>query len=124
MVKPLGAFQSDNLKGLSVIIPNVCNDMHNCSISTGDKWLKNQLPAILNHMHSGDFVAVTWDEGSTNQYGGGHVATIFAGPGAKKHFKDGHFYTTDSLLRTVENIFRVPCLRNACNVSGMANMLQ
>ncbi len=124
MVKTMGAFKPDRLKGLTVIIPNICNDMHNCGISTGDQWLKNHAPTILNHMHSGDFLVVTWDEGSTDKYGGGHVATIFAGPRSKKHFKDGHFYTTDSLLRTIENIFRVPCLRNACKASGMANMLQ
>src|SRR5205807_7877661 len=29
------------------ITPNVCNDMHDCSISTGDTWLANELPKIL-----------------------------------------------------------------------------
>src|SRR5437879_9879820 len=30
------------------ITPNMCNDMHDCSIATGDTWLRNQVPAILN----------------------------------------------------------------------------
>src|SRR5207249_11220481 len=30
------------------ITPNMCNDMHDCSIATGDSWLSQQVPAILN----------------------------------------------------------------------------
>ena len=31
----------------SLIVPNLCNDMHDCSVTTGDNWLKAHLPAIL-----------------------------------------------------------------------------
>src|SRR5438105_935267 len=31
----------------SWITPNMCNDMHDCSIATGDAWLSSHLPAIL-----------------------------------------------------------------------------
>src|SRR5436190_2561157 len=30
------------------ITPNMCNDTHDCSINTGDTWLQNNVPAILN----------------------------------------------------------------------------
>ncbi len=123
MIKPYSSFDPSNLSGLTYIIPNSCNDMHDCSIKTGDNWLKNHVPKILSNMHKNDFLVITWDEGSSNTFGGGHVATIFAGPGAKKHFKDGTFYTHDSLLRTIENIFGRSCLRNACNAKAMTNML-
>src|SRR5437016_3292925 len=29
------------------ITPNMCNDMHDCSIATGDAWLANVVPSIL-----------------------------------------------------------------------------
>src|SRR5580704_5110791 len=31
---------------LSIIVPNLCNDMHDCSTRTGDDWLKKNLPPI------------------------------------------------------------------------------
>jgi len=123
MVKPYSSFNASQLSGVTWIIPNVCNDMHDCSISTGDKWLKAIAPKILSNMHSKDLLIVTFDEGNTVTHGGGHVATIFAGPGAKKHFKDPTFYNHDSLLRTIENVFHLSCLRNACKVTAMTNML-
>jgi phosphatidylinositol-3-phosphatase len=30
------------------ITPNVCNDMHDCSVQTGDSWLQQQVPNIVN----------------------------------------------------------------------------
>jgi hypothetical protein len=123
MVQPYTKFDPANLKGFSLITPNMCNDMHDCSISTGDNWLKANIPPILAHMARKDFLVLTWDEGTTNAFGGGHVVTIFAGPGAKKNFKDATFYTHHSLLRTIENIFGVACLRGACNTTAMSNML-
>ena len=35
------AFPSDfsYLPTLSFVVPNLCNDMHDCSIATGDTWL-------------------------------------------------------------------------------------
>lgn len=30
------------------ITPDLCSDMHSCSISTGDNWLKVALPLIFN----------------------------------------------------------------------------
>jgi len=32
---------------LAWITPNMCNDMHDCSIATGDAWLANVVPGIL-----------------------------------------------------------------------------
>jgi hypothetical protein len=48
-----------------MLIPNLCNDAHDCSLGTADSWLKNRLPNILA---SSDFtsgklaVVVTADE--------------------------------------------------------------
>lgn len=29
------------------MIPNLCNDMHDCSAATGDTWLKTHLDAYI-----------------------------------------------------------------------------
>lgn len=36
----------DHLANFVNIIPNLCNDMHNCSVSTGDAWLHNIVDQI------------------------------------------------------------------------------
>src|SRR4051794_4888962 len=45
-----GAFASDlaagKLPAFSFITPNLCNDMHNCSVSSGDSWLKSWMTLI------------------------------------------------------------------------------
>src|SRR5207247_302578 len=49
------------------ITPNMCNDMHDCSIATGDSWLRSQVPAILNSAayRNGGVLVITWDEGKS-----------------------------------------------------------
>jgi hypothetical protein len=46
-----GAFHDALVNGLpsfSFVAPDVCNDTHNCSISTGDAWLQQTVTAIVN----------------------------------------------------------------------------
>jgi hypothetical protein len=96
----------------AMIIPNVCNDMHDCSVSIGDKWLKSHLPAILNSPAcrvQKCLVVLTWDEDGGGQ--GNHVLTIFAGSAARTGgVTSPVYYTHFSLLRTVEWIFGLPTL--------------
>ena len=93
----------------SMIVPNECNDMHDCSVSTGDNWLKSHIPALLNSPAcklQKCLVVITWDEDDGSQ--GNHVLTIFAGSGAKTGGATSSVsYTHYSLLRTVEKIFGV-----------------
>ena len=48
---------------LAVIVPNLCNDMHDCNTRTGDAWLKKNLPPVLayDEEHQG-LLILTWDE--------------------------------------------------------------
>ena len=94
----------------SLIVPNLCNDMHDCSITTGDNWLKANLPAILNSPActvDKCLLILTWDEDDGSQ--SNQVLTIFAGSGAKTGgVTSSVAYTHFSLLRTIENIFGLP----------------
>src|SRR5881409_1059345 len=66
---PFTQFATDLANGtlphFSNIVPNLCNDAHDCSLSTADNWLKERLPTVLS---STDFtsgrltVVVTFDE--------------------------------------------------------------
>lgn len=111
----------------AMIVPNLCNDMHNCSTLTGDTWLKNHVPAILNSRActvDKCLLVLTWDEDNGNQ--NNRVLTIFAGSGAKT---GGVVSTTPynhfSLLKTVETIFGLSSQTpNDANASPMSDMLK
>ncbi len=109
------------------ITPNLCDDMHSCSISIGDGWLKSHVPAILNSPACTSdkcLLILTWDEDNGSY--GNHILTIFAGSGATtggvtSSVKCTHY----SALRTVEYIFGLPTLTsNDGNASPMTDMLR
>jgi hypothetical protein len=94
----------------SFVTPNLCDDMHDCSVSAGDSWLAANVPLLL---HAGALVVVTFDEGSTDTNGGGHVLTVEAGSGIPAGARDGTFYTHYSLLAGIERYFGLPLLADA-----------
>ncbi len=111
----------------ALISPNICNDMHDCSVDTGDTWLKNNIPAILNSSActtQSCLVVVTWDE--DDQAEGNHVLTIFAGPAAQVGgIASSKAYSHYSLLHTVEQIFGLPTLTiNDAQAATMGDMLK
>src|SRR6266446_5536332 len=48
---PFSQFAADlptaNLPDYSFIVPNLCNDAHNCSLNTADNWLKTNLDPVI-----------------------------------------------------------------------------
>ncbi len=65
---PAGDYQ--RLPTVSFVIPNLCHDMHDCPVATGDAWLRAHLSgyaawAMTHH----SLLIVTWDEndGSAGQ---------------------------------------------------------
>ena len=102
------------------ITPNMCNDMHDCSIATGDTWLSRQVPAILNSTAflNGGVLFITWDEGSTNvgcctNAAGGRVAALVISPLARTGFQSSVAETHYSLLKTIEDSWNLPRLGGA-----------
>ena len=74
------------LPDYSFISPDMCNDTHDCPISTGDNWLSREVPRILGSpafTTQNSLLVLTWDEGSKED---NRVATVFAGPAARKGF--------------------------------------
>ena len=111
--------------GYSFITPNMCNDMHDCSVGTGDAWLKQQVPAILGSpaftsQHS--LLAITWDEDDSS--GTNQVATIFSGSGAVGGTRSAVGYNHYSLLRTLEAARSAGTLTaNDAGATPMADLL-
>ncbi|MER3418258.1 MAG: hypothetical protein C4343_03935 [Chloroflexota bacterium] len=103
-----------------LIVPNLCHDMHDCSVAAGDAFLASFVPRILDRTAFRDGVLfITWDEG-TGGPGGGHVATIVASPLVKPGTVSAVPHDHVSLLRTIEDVFGVGCLGQACSANDLA----
>jgi hypothetical protein len=103
-----------------LIVPNQCNDMHSCPISTGDEFLRAFVPKITSSAaFAGSVLFITFDEGDSNAGGGGHVATVVVSPLVKPGFQSAAKYDHYSLLRTIEDAWVLGCLGQACAASDM-----
>jgi hypothetical protein len=90
------------LPNFAFISPNLCNDMHDCSIQTGDRWLQANVPRILSSpafTSERSLLVVTFDEGDAAD---NTVVCVFAGPAARAHNRSSTPFTHYSLLRTIE----------------------
>ena len=108
--------------GLLLHQPDMCNDTHDCPISTGDDWLSREVPRILGSpafTTQNSLLVVTWDEGSKND---NRVATVFAGPAARKGFTSNAAYSHYSLLHTIEDVWGLaPLTDNVRNAPLMSD---
>ena len=113
---------SGNYAGLptvSYIDPNLCNDMHDCSISTGNTWLKNNLDAYAQWAKThNSLLVVTFDEdngGSSN-----HIFTAFVGA----HTQVGTFSNQINhynVLSTIESAYGLSHLNAASEITNVWN---
>jgi phosphatidylinositol-3-phosphatase len=99
-----------HLQPFTFVTPNICHDMHDCSIATGDRWLHNHVPPLL---HAGAIVIITFDEGYSGSGGGGHVLTAMVGPGVARGARNSHRFKHYGLLAGLEDWFGVRRLHAA-----------
>jgi len=90
----------------SLIIPNMCTDMHSCRPSVADAWLRQVVPRLLPRLGRNGRIVITWDEGTTNTGGGGRVATFLIGPGVPVG-RVSTRYTHYGLLAAIEGVFHL-----------------
>jgi acid phosphatase len=93
-----------------------------------DNWLLSHVPNILNdpEFQQSGLLVIWYDEAqsSDSRYGGGRIAVVFAGPGAKKAFRSATFYRHDHLLRTIGQLLGIKTFPGAsAGVSAMTDML-
>jgi hypothetical protein len=104
----------------TMIVPNICDDMHSCPVSTGDQWLRRYVPLILQspQYRSGSLVLfITFDENDNQAVN--RVPTIVVAPSVPYGQRVPAPYTHYSLLRTTETLLRVPLLGGARTAPSM-----
>ncbi len=84
------------------IVPNLCNDAHDCSLGTADTWLQNNIAPLLasaTFQQDGLLIIVFDEAGSDNTHGGGRIAWIVVSPKAKTQYQSTTLYQHESTLR-------------------------
>jgi phosphatidylinositol-3-phosphatase len=107
----------------NLIVPDVCHDMHDCSIATGDQWLSQQIPLIMasTAYRNAGAIILTWDEGASDR--DGPLGLIVLSPLAKAGYVNSVHYTHSSTLRTLQEIFGVgPLLGDAANATSLSDL--
>src|SRR5947209_243558 len=85
------------------LTPNDCNNMHDCSVATGDAWIQSWVPNLLSAM-AGKRAALIlmFDEAYTSPP---YIYMSFSGPATKLAYKSTASYTHYSLLKLIEDVW-------------------
>ena len=108
------------LPKLSFVVPNLCDDMHDCSVSTGDTWLNNHLGSYATWAAThNSLLVVTFDEDDSSA--SNQIPTVFSGA----HVAAGGYaehITHYTVLRTLESLTGVACVANSCAVGPITDI--
>jgi phosphatidylinositol-3-phosphatase len=128
LVVPLGRLSRDLATGalpeFSLIVPNLCHDMHSCSVSTGDRWLGRFLqPLLRSRKLRTSAVFVVTDE-SSQLRSRGPVPALALGPlvvpGSRFALPTSHY----GLLRTIEDSWGLPRLAHSARARPITGIWQ
>jgi phospholipase C len=114
-VVPLTRFRRDldarALPSFSLVIPDLCHDMHDCSVTVGDRWLRTFLaPLLKSREMARGVVFVVFDESYHDDAHPNHVPALALGPLVRAGSSSNALLSHYSLLRTIEDGWRLPRL--------------
>jgi phospholipase C len=120
-VVPLTQLARDRAAGklpsFALVVPDLCHDMHDCSVATGDAWLKRFLPPLLKL--PGTAVFVVFDESDS---GDERVPAVALGPLVRPHSRAtgalGHY----ALLRMIEDGLGLPLLGRSARAAQITGI--
>jgi hypothetical protein len=116
------AFPTDftRLPTVAFVSPDLCSDMHDCSVGTGDTWQKTHLDAYARWATThNSLLIVTFDE--DNRAAMNQIFTIFVGAGVKPgtYAEQINHYT---VLRTIEASYGLAGINNAASVAPVTDV--
>ena len=120
--QPLTAFPADytQLPTVSFVVPNICDDMHDCGVGTGDAWARTHLDGYLSWADThNSLLVITFDEDDNTT--ANRILTLAAGPMVRPatysepidHYR---------LLHTIEGMYGLPPLGVAVPASPLTDI--
>ncbi len=116
------AFPRDysRLPTISFVSPDMCNDIHDCPVPTGDTWLRNNLGGYADWAKANNsLLVVTFDEDEGTR--ANHIPTIFYGAGVIPGRYNQHI-DHYSVLRTLEDAYALPPLGESTRAAAVTNI--
>jgi hypothetical protein len=101
----LSALSGGSLPAFAFITPNMCNDMHDCSVDVGDAWLQSWVPKIIagsNYQSGNTAIFITFDEDDGS--GSNQVYTTVIAPSVPVGARSSTAFSHYSLLKTTEQM--------------------
>jgi hypothetical protein len=116
---PFGAFPavlgSGDLPTFTSITPNICDDMHDCSVATGDQWLATWVPQILataSYRSGTTALFIVWDEPTP-------VANVVVAPSVRPGTVANAAVDHYSMLRATEEMLGLPLVGAAATAPSL-----
>ena len=106
----------------TMIVPNVCHDMHSCPVADGDSWLKRFVSLIVQspqYQSRSLVLFITFDENDLDA--SNQVPTLVISPSTPRGLRVGAKFTHYSLLRTTENLLHLAPLAGAKRAPSMVS---
>jgi hypothetical protein len=111
-IVPLTQLKSDlaagQLPDFALVVPDMCNSMHDCAVSVGDRWLRRIAPQFLSLENT--VVWILFDEGTSNVRGGGHIPALALGTAVRPASRYTRVTNHYGVLRTIEEAWGLPLL--------------
>jgi len=129
---PLSALATDlasgSIRAYSFITPDLCHDSHGqsfCPASdrarAGDDWLRATLPPIIDFVNAHDGVIfILWDEGTVTT----ELPFLAVGPHVKRGYASDVRYDHGSLVKSLDEIFRLPILPAATSANDFSDLFE
>jgi acid phosphatase len=120
--QPLSAMPQDygQLPTVSFVVPDLCNDMHDCGVAAGDAWAKKVLdPYVSWAREHNSLLLVTFDEDSGSK--DNHIPTFLVGAGVQTTTSSGRIDHYD-LLRTLQEMYGLAPLGKAADAKPITDV--
>ena len=92
----------DTLPNYAFVVPNLCNDAHDCGLDIADAWLQTNIAPLLASpsFQTDGLLVIVFDESDTdNTHGGGRIVWTAISSKSKRGFTSAGLYQHANTLR-------------------------
>ena len=124
--QPLSAMPTDftQLPTVSFVTPNLCHDMHDCSIGEGDRWLRENIDGYAQWTRThNSLLIVSFDESDVPDDSDNQISTIAVGQMVGQGTYDERADHYD-ILRTLEDMYSLPALGHSADAAPLTALFR